>query len=193
MAEVVCFPTLTGRAQGLFAAAAVPGPGVLLLPDVEGLAPSVLAAAEVLAQAGLSTLVLDLLRGEGAWWSGDLEQHPTRFLARDLAEVADDINAAAWFLLDHPQVKGSKMCVVGAGDGGALALAGRDTVLHLGADDQEFGPADTWRLGVACTESRLTVHTTPAPGAASSTAPDPTATIPPPPHWSGSASRPPPR
>ena len=42
------------------------------------------------------------------------------------------------------------------------ALAGGDTVLHLAAEDPEFGPADTQRLqrGVGA-GGRLTVHTYP--------------------------------
>jgi hypothetical protein len=39
MVETVGFPTLSGSAQGQFAAPALPGPGLLLLPDVTGLAP----------------------------------------------------------------------------------------------------------------------------------------------------------
>jgi dienelactone hydrolase len=61
MVETVGFPTLSGSAQGQFAAPALPGPGLLLLPDVTGLAPWLLARAEWLAGAGVWTLVGDLL------------------------------------------------------------------------------------------------------------------------------------
>jgi dienelactone hydrolase len=110
MAETVVFPTLSGSAQGQFAAAAGRGPGLLLLPDVNGLVPWLLARAERLADAQVWTLVLDLLGGQGTWSDG-VEDNASRFLARDLAEVADDINGAARFLPDHPQVTGDTVAV----------------------------------------------------------------------------------
>jgi dienelactone hydrolase len=174
MVETVVFPTLSGSAQGQFAAPAAPGPGLLLLPEVNGLAPWLLARAERLAGAGVWTLVVDLLGGQGTWSDG-VEDNASRFLALDLAEVAHDINGAARFLLDQPQVTGDTVAVSGDDGGGALALwaatvsprigaasavyparilwrfegirpealAGGDTVLHLAADDPDFGPADT--------------------------------------------------
>jgi dienelactone hydrolase len=99
--ETVEFPTLSGSAQGQFVAPAAPGPGMLLLPDVEGMASHLAAAAERLARRGGAALIVDLLRGQGTWGEG-FEDNASRFLARNLAEVADDINGAARFLLDHP-------------------------------------------------------------------------------------------
>jgi dienelactone hydrolase len=85
MVETVVFPTLSGSAQGQFAAAAGRGPGLLLLPDVNGLASWLLARAERLAGSGVWTLVLDLLGGQGTWSDG-VEDNASRFLAWDLAE-----------------------------------------------------------------------------------------------------------
>jgi hypothetical protein len=51
MVETVVFPTLSGSAQGQFAAGAGRGPG-LLLPDGNGLVPWLLARGEWLAGAG---------------------------------------------------------------------------------------------------------------------------------------------
>ena len=93
MVETVVFSTLSGSAQRQFAAAAGRGPGLVLLPDVNGLAPWLLATAERLAGAGVWTLVVDLLGGQGSWSDG-VEDNASRFLARDLAEAADDINGA---------------------------------------------------------------------------------------------------
>jgi carboxymethylenebutenolidase len=193
MVETVGFPTLSGSAQGQLAVAATHGPGLLLLPDVNGLAPWLLARAERLAGAGVWTLVVDLLGGQGTWSDG-VEDNASRFLARDLAEVADDINGAARFLLDQPQVSGDTVAVSGDDGGGALALwaatlsprigaasavyparilwrfegirpealTGHDTVLHLAADDPDFGPADTQRLQRSVgAGGRLRVHTYP--------------------------------
>ena len=117
-----------------------------------------------------------------------------------MAELADDINGAARFLLDQPQVTGDTVAVSGDDGGGALALwaatvsprihaasavyparilwrlegirpeahAGGDTVLHLVADDPEFGPADTRRLQRSVGAGRcLTIHTYPGPGVGS--------------------------
>jgi dienelactone hydrolase len=132
MVETVVFPTLSGSAQGQFVAPAAPGPGLLLLPDVNGLAPWLLARAERLAGAGVWTLVVDLLGGQGTWSDG-VEDNASRFLARDLAEVAHDINGAARFLLDQPQVTGDTVAVSGDDGGGALALWAATVSPRIGA------------------------------------------------------------
>src|SRR4029450_5214441 len=61
MVETVGFPTLSGSAQGQFAAPALPGPGLLLLPDVTGLGALAAGQGRGLAGAGVWTLVVDLL------------------------------------------------------------------------------------------------------------------------------------
>jgi carboxymethylenebutenolidase len=91
------------------------------MPGIQGLAPAIVAAAARLAAAGVAALVVDLLRGQGRW--GDaVEDVPAKFLARDLPDMAGDINGAARFLLDHPLVVGDWVGVAGAGGGGAMAL-----------------------------------------------------------------------
>jgi hypothetical protein len=63
MVETVGFPTPSGSAQGQFAAPALPGPGLLLLPDVTGLGALAAGQGRGLAGAGAGvwTLVVDLL------------------------------------------------------------------------------------------------------------------------------------
>lgn len=143
MGGIVSFTTASGDGQGHFAAAA--GPGLLLLPDPRGLTPPVVAAAERLAAGGVATLAVDLLRGQGGW-SGAYEDSVGYFLARNLADVADDINGAARFLLDQPLVTGDQVCVAGAGGGGALALWAAAVCPAIGAASAVYPASALWKL-----------------------------------------------
>jgi carboxymethylenebutenolidase len=159
MTEGVVFPTLSGSAQGRFAAATAPGPGLLLLPDVAGLDPPLLDAAERLARSGVPTLVVDLLGGQGAWWGEGAEDNASRFLARDPAAVADDLNGAARFLLDHPLVTGGTVSVAGADSGGAVALWAATVSPRIRAASAAYPARSLWSFAGIRPEALAGRHT----------------------------------
>jgi dienelactone hydrolase len=121
---MVTFPTASGDGQGMLAVPPAPGPGMLLLPDFRGLAPDTVAAAQRLARAGYPTLVVDPFHRVASRFGDFCKQAPSALLTLDLGTLADDINAAAAFLLRHRLVNGAHVCAFGH-DGVARWRCGR--------------------------------------------------------------------
>ncbi len=119
--EMVNFQAGDSTAGGYLATPAEPGAGVMVIQEWWGLAPQIKAVCDRLAANGFVALAPDLYHGE-------LAQHSEMDKAGELMSTLPperatrDMSGAIDYLLDHPNVEGSSVGVVGFCMGGMLTL-----------------------------------------------------------------------
>lgn len=96
-----------------------PFPGVVLIPDREGLNEEMIRLANRLSAAGLTVIVPDLYRGTSA---GFAPRAALLSLTLPSERALTDLQAAFDYLLSQEQVNPRRLGVVGLGSGGKLAL-----------------------------------------------------------------------
>lgn len=116
------------------------GPGVIVIQEWWGLVPHIVDVTQRLADAGFVALAVDHYRGAE---TTEPDEAQKLMLGLDIAQVADDLAAAAADLVARPQVVGERVGVVGFCMGGGLALLA-PTVSDVISCASSFYPAMPW-------------------------------------------------
>ena len=116
------------------------GPGVIVIQEWWGLVPHIVDVTQRLADAGFVALAVDHYRGAE---TTEPDEAQKLMLGLDIAQVADDLAAAAVDLLARPEVQGDAIRVVGFCMGGGLALLA-PTVSDAICCTSAFYPAMPW-------------------------------------------------
>ena len=116
------------------------GPGVIVIQEWWGLVPHVVDVTRRLADAGFVALAVDHYRGAE---TTEPDEAQKLMLGLDIAQVADDLAAAAADLVARPQVVGDTIGCVGFCMGGGLALLA-PTVSDAITRTVAFYPAMPW-------------------------------------------------
>lgn len=95
------------------------GPGVIVIQEWWGLVPHIKEVADRFAAAGYVALAPDLYKGET---TTSPDEAGRLFMALNIDQSAQDLQAAVDFLLNHGTVTSQKLAVVGFCMGGQLAL-----------------------------------------------------------------------
>lgn len=95
------------------------GSGVIVIQEWWGLVPHICSVADRFAEAGFVALAPDLYRGET---TTSPDQAGRMFMALNIEQTAQDLEAAIHYLLQQPSVMQDKVAVVGFCMGGQLAL-----------------------------------------------------------------------
>jgi carboxymethylenebutenolidase len=110
--------------RGYLSEPALPGPGVVVVPDTFGLLPHVRRRCDWLAEAGFVALAVDLFDGRTA----RTEAEAARLAAGlDVVRARGMLATAATQLLARPKVRPQRVGAVGFGLGGRLALLAATT------------------------------------------------------------------
>ncbi|MGZ4675180.1 MAG: dienelactone hydrolase family protein [Acidimicrobiia bacterium] len=122
MAETVQFASNGGTASGYLAVpASGSGPGVLVVQEWWGLAPSIKEMADRLARGGFVALVPDLFHGEIAQHD-EMDKAARLMTEMPPDRAARDMSGAIDFLLTDERVRGDHVGVVGFCMGGMLTF-----------------------------------------------------------------------
>jgi carboxymethylenebutenolidase len=116
------------------------GPGVIVIQEWWGLVPHIVDVTQRLADAGFVALAVDHYRGVE---TTEPDEAQKLMLGLDIAQVANDLAAAAQDLLARPEVEGDAIRVVGFCMGGGLALLA-PTVSDAICCTSAFYPAMPW-------------------------------------------------
>lgn len=116
------------------------GPGVLVVQEWWGLVPHIVDVTQRLADAGFVALAVDHYRGVE---TTEPDEAQKLMLGLDIAQVAEDLAAAAADLAGRPEVAGGGIGVVGFCMGGGLALLA-PTVADEITTAVAFYPAMPW-------------------------------------------------
>lgn len=116
------------------------GPGVLVVQEWWGLVPHIVDVTQRLADAGFVALAVDHYRGAE---TTEPDEAQKLMLGLDIAQVAEDLAAAATDLAGRPEVAGGGIGVVGFCMGGGLALLA-PTVADEITTAVAFYPAMPW-------------------------------------------------
>jgi carboxymethylenebutenolidase len=116
------------------------GPGVIVIQEWWGLVPHIVDVTRRLAEAGFVALAVDHYRGAE---TTEPDEAQKLMLGLDIAQVADDLAAAASDLVARPEVTGDAVRVVGFCMGGGLALLA-PTVSDAICCTAAFYPAMPW-------------------------------------------------
>lgn len=131
MGTMITFPSNGTTTPGYLALpSSLPAPGVVVIQEWWGLEPHIQDVTDRFAAAGFVALAPDLYHGKVA-----TEPDEARKLAMQLEypRAIQEILAAARYLLERPDVRGSKVGVVGFCLGGALSLLSACTSDRFGA------------------------------------------------------------
>ena len=136
--------TVTIAGEDVPAVIAIPesgsGPGVIVIQEWWGLVPHIVDVTQRLADAGFVALAVDHYRGAE---TTEPDEAQKLMLGLDIAQVADDLAAAAADLVARPEVVGDRVGVVGFCMGGGLALLA-PTVSDAICCASSFYPAMPW-------------------------------------------------
>lgn len=116
------------------------GPGVIVIQEWWGLVPHIVDVTQRLADAGFVALAVDHYRGAE---TTEPDEAQKLMLGLDIAQVADDLAAAATDLAGRPEVAGGGIGVIGFCMGGGLALLA-PTVADEITTAVAFYPAMPW-------------------------------------------------
>lgn len=116
------------------------GPAVLVIQEWWGLVPHIQTVVQRLADDGFVALAVDHYRGRQ---TSEPDEAGKLMLGLRIEQVADDLAAAATWLLTRPEVTGDTACVVGFCMGGGLALLA-PTVSPVIRAAAAFYPATPW-------------------------------------------------
>lgn len=116
------------------------GPGVIVIQEWWGLVPHIVDVTQRLAEAGFVALAVDHFRGAE---TTEPDEAQKLMLGLDIAQVADDLAAAARDLVARPETAGTSVGVVGFCMGGGLALLA-PTVADEVTAAVAFYPAMPW-------------------------------------------------
>ncbi len=95
------------------------GPGVIVIQEWWGLVPHIVDVTQRLAAEGFVALAVDHYRGAE---TTEPDEAQKLMLGLDIAQIADDLAAAADDLVARPEVTGETVSVIGFCMGGGLAL-----------------------------------------------------------------------
>lgn len=116
------------------------GPAVIVIQEWWGLVPHIAELVERFAAEGFVALAIDHYRGEV---TTEPDEAKKLMLGLRIPQIADDLAAAAEWLVARPEVLSECVCVVGFCMGGGLALLGptaSDRICCVSA----FYPAMPW-------------------------------------------------
>lgn len=116
------------------------GPAVIVIQEWWGLVPHIQHVVQRLAEEGFVALAVDHYRGAE---TTEPDEAQKLMLGLDIAQVADDLAAAAEDLVARPEVEGDSVGVVGFCMGGGLALLA-PTVSDRICCSTAFYPAMPW-------------------------------------------------
>ena len=126
------------------AAFAVPstgsGPGVIVIQEWWGLVPHIESVVRRLADAGFVALAVDHYRGAK---TAEPDEAGKLMMGLEIGRIAQDLDAAASWLVARPEVVGSQVGVVGFCMGGGLALLAPTVSEHI-CCASAFYPAMPW-------------------------------------------------
>ena len=116
------------------------GPGVIVIQEWWGLVPHIASVVDRLADAGFVALAVDHYRGKA---TTEPDEAQKLMLGLKIAQVADDLAAAADWLVDQDEVTGDTVGAMGFCMGGGLALLA-PTVSDRVVRTVGFYPATPW-------------------------------------------------
>jgi len=116
------------------------GPAVIVIQEWWGLVPHIQHLVQRFAEEGFVALAVDHYRGVE---TTEPDEAQKLMLGLNIAQVSDDLAAAAQDLLTREEVEGTQVCVVGFCMGGGLALLG-PTVSDAICCAVAFYPAMPW-------------------------------------------------
>ncbi len=116
------------------------GPGVIVIQEWWGIVPHIVDVVNRLAEAGFVALAVDHYRGVE---TTEPDEARKAMLGLRIAQVADDITAAAAWLHARPEVAGAALGVMGFCMGGGLALLAPTVSPHI-TGTVAFYPAMPW-------------------------------------------------
>lgn len=112
------------------------GRGVIVLQEWWGLVPHIQEVADRFAAAGYVALAPDLYEGET---TTSPDEAARLFMALNIEQTAQKLEAIAAYLLDHPAVTGENLGAVGFCMGGQLALLAATVSDRIGAVVDFYG------------------------------------------------------
>ena len=116
------------------------GPGVIVIQEWWGLVPHIESVVGRFADAGFVALAVDHYRGAR---TTEPDEAGKLMMGLDISRIAQDLDAAATWLVARPEVTGSHVGVVGFCMGGGLALLA-PTVSKRICCASSFYPAMPW-------------------------------------------------
>lgn len=141
MSEQITIERRGGDIPGTLAVpASGSGVGVIVIQEWWGVVPHIADVVDRLAAAGFVALAPDLYRGVR---TTEPDEAGKLMMGLKVAEAADDIAAAADYLVRRPELTSAKLGAVGFCMGGGLALLAPTVTPHIAATSA-FYPAMPW-------------------------------------------------